>query len=102
MSCVEYLRRQLHHCNGNGRKPEHSPKPYTPTFGTRDAGFLIFFLFLSVGKKWGVFYSATAIAKKKHGNANIVFQTFLRFVLNEKKNPHDTSGWQASFGTGAY
>lgn len=37
MSCVEYLRWQLHHCNGHsGRKPENSPKPCSHTLGTRE------------------------------------------------------------------
>lgn len=96
MSCVEYLRRQLRHCNGNGRKPEHSPKPYTPTFGTRDAGFLIFFLFLTVGKKWGVFYSATAIwtysLKKTMAMQTLFFKHFSDLFWMKKKSPH----WLAS------
>ncbi len=48
MSCVEYLRWQLRHCNGNGRKPENSPKPYTPTLGTREEVSLFFSLSLSL------------------------------------------------------
>lgn len=35
MSCVEYLRWQLRHCNSSGRKPENSPKPHTLTLGTK-------------------------------------------------------------------
>lgn len=88
MSCVEYLRWQLRHGNGNGKKPENSPKPYTPTLGTREEVSLFFCPFLltickvthqqSNQKKRTKVKYFFELAYKKHGGS---FPTLLHSIF---------------------